>query len=168
MCLSSSSSELLSLINYSLVMFAYSVLFCLLLYGHCIHVIVYYTVLSCVLDCVICALCMTMYEQPLAEWPLKFHFTLLHFTDTHTHTKAKGCKVLTNGICPARPINAGTPVRYFRERWAYIALDKLLKPGQALAGAMTSYSPPLWCGHPKSHLYLSGIRHSQWPCPSPA
>ena len=32
----------------------------------------------------------------------------------------------------------------------------------------TDYAPPLWCGHPKSHLYLSGIRHSQWSCPSPA
>ena len=32
----------------------------------------------------------------------------------------------------------------------------------------TDYVPPLWCGHPKSHLYLRGIRHSQWSCPSPA
>ena len=30
----------------------------------------------------------------------------------------------------------------------------------------TDYAPPLWCGHPKSHLYPSGIRHSQWSCPS--
>ena len=32
-------------------------------------------------------------------------------------------------------------MRYFREHWS-LALDKLL-----------------WCGHPKSHMYLRGIRH---------
>ena len=37
-----------------------------------------------------------------------------------------------------------------------LALDKLLKLGQTLAGALTM---PL---HLKSHLYLSRIRHSQW------
>ena len=38
-------------------------------------------------------------------------------------------------------------------------------PEGACRGA--DYVPPLWCGHLKSHLYLSGIRHSQWSYPSP-
>ena len=45
-----------------------------------------------------------------------------------------------------------------------LVLDKLLKLGQ---GELHDYATPLWCGHPKSHLYFSGIRHSQWSCPSP-
>ena len=48
-------------------------------------------------------------------------------------------------------------------------LRKTLKHTQRSTTCRSSdYAPPLWCGHPKSHLYLSGIRHSQCSCPSPA
>ena len=60
-----------------------------------------------------------------------------------------GRKELSNGICSPRPIKAENPVR----ATLGLLLDKLLKPDQALTQA-------------QSYLYLSGISHSQWSCPS--
>ena len=57
------------------------------------------------------------------------------------------------GICPPRPIklcatSGNTSTRQTPEA------------GPSTRRS-TDYTPPLWCGHLKSHLYLSEIRHSQ-------
>ena len=99
-------------------------------------------------------------------------------TRTHTHTstythkqKGKGCKELSNGIYfppPSHPppldqLRLG-PMYITSGNSGAIAIARQIPE----AGPSTHRSTASHCGvgTPTSHLYLSGIRHSQWCCPS--
>ena len=78
-----------------------------------------------------------------------------------TRTKDKERKELPNGIHPPDQLrlcasleNSGPSTRQTPE-------------AGPSTHRSTDYAPPLWCGHPKSHLYLSGVRHSEWLQPKP-
>ena len=75
-------------------------------------------------------------------------------THTHTHTKQKTkCKELPHWVTPPQP-KAGAPVCYFRELWASTRQTPEAGPSTRRS---TDCALQLWCGHPKSHLDLSGI-----------
>ena len=61
-------------------------------------------------------------------------YSVLTHMHTHKMDKMDKCKELPHWVTPPQP-KAGAPVCYFRELWA--STDKLLKPGQVLAGALT-------------------------------
>ena len=105
----------------------------------------------------------------------KFPATLLNrkilkhtHTHTHTHKRTKQrCRELCNkkGV-PLVQIRLG-PLCANSGNTGPSAIDKTPGAGPSTHRS-TEYAPPLWCGHLKSHMYPSGIRHNQWSCPSPA
>ena len=76
-------------------------------------------------------------------------------THIHVHTKTKmdKCKELPHWVTPPQP-KAGAPVCYFRELWASTRQTPEAGPSTRRS---TDCALQLWCGHPKSHLDLSGI-----------
>ena len=84
-----------------------------------------------------------------------YMYTHTH-THTHTHTKwtkMDKCKELPHWVTPPQP-KAGAPVCYFRELWASTRQTPEARPSTRRS---TDCALQLWCGHPKSHLDLSGI-----------
>ena len=83
--------------------------------------------------------------------------THTHHTHTHSHTHNKNkmdkCKELPHWVTPPQP-KAGAPVCYFRELWASTRQTPEARPSTRRS---TDCALQLWCGHPKSHLDLSGI-----------
>ena len=88
---------------------------------------------------------------------------------TSTHTQR--CKELPNEISPPPP---PLPPDQLRLGPLCTTSGNTGPSARQTPGAgpstcrSTDYAPPLWCGHPKSHMYLSGIGQSQWSCPSPS
>ena len=67
--------------------------------------------------------------------------------------KMDKCKELPHWVTPPQP-KAGAPVCYFRELWASTTQTPEAGPSTRRS---TDCALQLWCGHPKSHLDLSGI-----------
>ena len=85
-------------------------------------------------------------------------------THTHTHTKRTNVRSSPNGdMPPPDQLRLGPLCATSRNTGPSARQTPEARPSTRRS---TDYAPPLWCGHPKSHLYLSGIRHSQWSCPS--
>ena len=96
-----------------------------------------YYVVNCMVKLTSCDI---LYQSPTPPPPPPLH---THTKDTKdTKDKGQRCKELPNGICSPRPNKAGTPVRLLQGTLGLV-LDKLLEPGQALAGALTM---PFHCG----------------------
>ena len=72
---------------------------------------------------------------------------------THTNNKWTNVRSCHIGSRPPQP-KAGAPVCYFREFWASTRQTPEAGPSTRRS---TDCALQLWCGHPKSHLDLSGI-----------
>ena len=82
------------------------------------------------------------------------HVLHLH-THTHTHTHTHKMDKWTNvRSCHIGSRPPSGPVCYFRELWASTRQTPEAGPSTRRS---TDCALQLWCGHPKSHLDLSGI-----------